>query len=120
MCIRIFIGRPNVSHERTGTRGAAGAYAADVPRVAGTLDGIVGHYSFHLSNDHNTRLSEDTPLLVARLYNHSSCAGCETSKCHITKIWESNPAIVVNCVETVCREFGMGARKDIDLFAVTD
>ena len=32
---------PNVSHERTATRGAAGAYAAGVPRVSGTLDCIV-------------------------------------------------------------------------------
>jgi hypothetical protein len=35
--------RANVSHERTATRGAAGAYAAGVPRVSGTLDGMVRH-----------------------------------------------------------------------------
>jgi hypothetical protein len=35
------IGRPNVRNERTATRGAAGAYAAAVPRVTVTLEPFV-------------------------------------------------------------------------------
>ena len=38
MCIRIFIGRPNNSNHRIGSRGAPGAHAAGVPRVPDTVD----------------------------------------------------------------------------------
>ena len=47
------ISHANDSNERTATRGAAGAYAAGVQRVSGTLDCFVGalidHFWAHQS-----------------------------------------------------------------------
>jgi len=83
---RIFYS-PNVRNERTATRGAAGAYAAGVPRVSGTLHCMVGPLHFNIPA---------LPLLLTVRINtlvFRANASVINDLCHMRLRWSSLRAI---------------------------